>query len=56
MTPGETLSDVYDRRTPLYERYAHCTVDADGLTLEETVTAVLRSLPPHAPFISRAKV
>lgn len=45
MAPGETLGDVYARRAPLYERYAQATVDAAGLTLEETVNAILQSLP-----------
>ena len=44
MGPGETLADVYARRLPLYERCAHLTVDTGGLTLEESVAAVLRAL------------
>ena len=44
MEPGQTLSDLYDYRTPLYERWADVTVDSAGQSLEETVAAVLRSL------------
>ena len=44
MSPGQTLADVYADRAPLYDQYADCTVDADGQTLEETVSAVLRAL------------
>ena len=44
MEPGQTLSDLYDYRTPLYERWADVVVDSAGQSLEETVAAVLRSL------------
>ena len=44
MEPGQTLQDLYDYRTPLYERWADLTVDCAGQTLEETVAAVLRTL------------
>lgn len=44
MGPGETLADLYNYRTPLYETYADKVVDADGQTLEQTVAAVLRTL------------
>ena len=48
---------IQKQKLPLLERLLLRETDEDhGLTLEETVTAVLRSLPPHAPFISRAKV
>ena len=40
LQPGQTLKDVYDYRVPLYERYAHLTVTANGQTLTETVEAV----------------
>ena len=44
MAPGETLSDLYAFRSPLYQRYAGLTVDVGELTLEETVAAVLQGL------------
>lgn len=44
MEPGQTLSDLYDYRTPLYERWADVVVDCAGQSLEETVAAVLRAL------------
>lgn len=44
MSPGQTLKDLYDFRTPLYERYADITVESDGQTLEQTVAAVLHTL------------
>ena len=44
MEPGQTLKDLYDYRTPLYQRWADVSVDCAGQTLEETVAAVLRAL------------
>ena len=44
LSPGQTLADVYDYRTPLYERCAHITVPAGGQTLAGTVEAVRRAL------------
>lgn len=44
LQPGQTLKDVYDFRTPLYEKYAHITIPADGQTLNGTVEAVKKAL------------
>ena len=44
MEPGQTLQDLYEFRTPLYERWADLTVDCAGQSLEQTVAAVLRTL------------
>lgn len=44
LQPGQTLADVYDYRAPLYEKYAHITVEADGQSLAETVEAVKLAL------------
>lgn len=44
MEPGQTMKDLYDYRTPLYEQWADVTVDCAGQSLEETVSAVLRNL------------
>ncbi len=44
LRPGQTIADVYDHRTPLYERCAHITVPADGQSLAETVYAVQAAL------------
>ena len=44
MEPGQTLKDLYDYRTPLYEQWADVTVDCAGQSLEETVAAVLCAL------------
>lgn len=41
---GQTLRQLYDERTRLYEQYADFTVDESGLTIEETVEAVCKAL------------
>ena len=38
---GQTLQDIYEERTALYEKYADVTVELDGKTVAETVDAVL---------------
>ena len=44
LQPGQTLADVYDYRTPLYERYTHITVEADGQSLAQTVETLKLAL------------
>ena len=39
--PGETLYDLYLRRTPLYEKYAEITIDTSNNEKYETVEQVL---------------
>lgn len=41
---GQTLQDLYEERTALYEKYADITVDEYGLDIEETVQAVQKAL------------
>lgn len=41
---GQTLKDLFDERTALYEHYADVIVDEQGLGTEETIGAVLRAL------------
>lgn len=41
---GQTLKDLYDERTPLYEKYADVTIDEKGLDLEATLAAVLAAI------------
>jgi len=42
--PGETLKDLFDLRTPLYEKYAEIVLDTSHFTKEETVIEVLKLL------------
>lgn len=44
--PGQTLRDLYDQRTPLYEIYADITVETEGLSLEQSAAAILNVLLP----------
>ncbi|MDJ0782554.1 MAG: shikimate kinase [Desulfosarcinaceae bacterium] len=43
--PGESIADLYQRRIPLYERYAQVTVACDDLRPDRTVTAICAALP-----------
>lgn len=42
--PGQTLRDLYNERVPLYEKYAHITVDVGDKTVQKAVEAISRSL------------
>lgn len=44
MKNGDTLSELYDERLPLYSRYADITVNCEGKTAEETVTEIVEKL------------
>lgn len=41
---GQTLANLYEERTALYEKYADVTVDEHGLNIEETLEAVQQAL------------
>lgn len=40
---GQTLLDLYNERTKLYEKYADVTIDENGLNVEETIDEILKS-------------
>lgn len=40
---GQTLKDLYDERTVLYEKYADVTICENGLNVEETIDVILKS-------------
>lgn len=44
MAPGQTLADLYEKRIPLYERYADLKIETLGLTVEQTVEAIIEGL------------
>lgn len=44
MSKGDTVASLYEKRCPLYEKYADITLDASGLGLEETVERVVALL------------
>ncbi|WP_395022372.1 shikimate kinase [Robinsoniella sp. RHS] len=41
---GQTLRNLFDERTPLYDKYADIVVNEAGLTVEETLEAVVEGL------------
>ncbi|NLY41368.1 MAG: shikimate kinase [Desulfovibrionales bacterium] len=42
--PGQTLRDLYEERTPLYERYAQTTILTDGRSLDAICTELIHIL------------
>ena len=41
---GQSLLELYEERLPLYERYAHLTIDCDGKALREIVVEICDEL------------
>lgn len=41
---GQTLKDVYEKRTPMYEQYADLVVECDGKNIEELLGNVIHRL------------
>ena len=41
---GQTLEDIYEERTRLYEKYADLIIDENGKNLEQTLEAVLEAV------------
>jgi len=41
---GQTLDDLYQKRTPLYEKWANITIDCLNLSHEQTVEKVIEQL------------
>lgn len=41
MNKGETIEDLYNRRVPLYEKYADYVVNCDGMDIEASVEAIM---------------
>ena len=44
LKPGQTLEDLMAARTPLYERYAHVSIDGEHMDIREIVKAVTSAL------------
>lgn len=42
--PGQTLLDLYKERIPLYEKYAHLTVNIGHKTVHQSVLAIQQSM------------
>lgn len=41
---GQTLRDLYEERTALYEKYAHITIDEKNQKVEDTIQALRNAL------------
>jgi shikimate kinase len=41
---GQTLSDIYAKREPLYEKYAQITIDCESKTIREIVREIIKSI------------
>ena len=41
---GQTLKDIYEERTVLYEKYADVIIDETGLDVEKTIAAILEKM------------
>lgn len=41
---GESLLDIYNKRIPLYEKWAQVTVNSVGKTVEETVSDIIEKI------------
>jgi shikimate kinase len=46
MAPGQTLRTLHHQRQPLYQKYAHLTVDCAGKNHEQIVEEIIARLPP----------
>lgn len=44
LKPGQTLKDLMDIRSPLYEKYAHIIVDEEGLDIRGVVEKITSAL------------
>lgn len=40
MAPGERIADIYQKRTPLYEKYANIVVDGEGKDAEQIMEEI----------------
>ncbi|MGN0396014.1 MAG: shikimate kinase [Coprococcus sp.] len=47
---GQTLKSLYDERIPLYEKYAHIIVNAEGLGIEELMDSIAGLLMIHEKY------
>lgn len=44
MKNGTTLAELYEKRAPIYEKYADITVECGGMTAEKCVTVITQKL------------
>ncbi len=41
LSPGQTLEEIYQKRKPLYEKYADIIIDSSENSIDETIEAIL---------------
>lgn len=44
MKEGTSISELYEERAPLYEKYADITIECDGLSPEECVDEIIKKI------------
>ncbi len=47
---GQTLKNLYDERTPLYEKYAHITINSHGLDIEDLMDTIAGMVIIHNEY------
>lgn len=47
---GQTLKNLYDERTPLYEKYAHISVNSHGLSIENLMDTIAGMVIIHNEY------
>lgn len=49
---GQSLADLYEERTPLYEKYADIVIDEEGKDLEASLELLLETLKENTDFLA----
>ena len=44
LSPGQTLGEIYQKRKPLYEKYADIIIDSSRNSINETIEAIIEKL------------
>lgn len=44
LSPGQTLKEIYQKRKPLYEKYADIIINSSENSLDETIEAIIEKL------------
>ena len=52
LKPGQTLQDLYEERVPLYEKYAHLTIDVSKTDVAGAVALVQSALEAYESGLS----
>lgn len=55
MAPGQTLSDLYNARVPLYQKYAGIIINTAGMNLEDSVLEFMKKMNISRPAVKGVK-